>query len=102
MEATSCGSAGSGSEVDSNIRTIALFDRIPICCTILTPYVRTYRVESHTRLRIPHLGFKKCGDQSGHHLPQRSTPLFLADQFDGISDLHEVTSQSSLKKRTLV
>jgi hypothetical protein len=35
-------------------------------------------------------------DESGRHLPERSTLLFLADEFDGFSDLGEVTFRGSL------
>jgi hypothetical protein len=53
--------------------------------------VGAYGVESDTRLRIPHLRLKKGGDESGHHLAECSTHLLLADEFDGLSDLGEMT-----------
>ena len=37
MAATSCGSVASGLEAVRNIRTIALWTRVPICCTIFAP-----------------------------------------------------------------
>jgi hypothetical protein len=30
-----------------------------------------------TRFRIPHFGFKECGDESGHHLAECFTLLIV-------------------------
>jgi hypothetical protein len=58
-------------------------------------HIGDYGVESETRRRISHFGLKKCGDESSRHLLECFTFLFLADDFDGISDLDEVMFQGS-------
>jgi hypothetical protein len=81
----------SGLEADWSIRTIAFFGSDSgLLRDLRSIHVGIYGVESDTGLRISHLGLKKYGDESGHHLPECSTLLFLADEFDGVSDLVHV------------
>jgi hypothetical protein len=65
-------------------------------------HVGAYGVESDTRLRIAHLGFKKCGDHSCPHLLETLPFLFAAGSFDCFDNLIEVPLQGSLQQRTLV
>jgi hypothetical protein len=59
-------------------------------------HVGAYGIQSDTRLCFPHLGLEKCSDESDRHLAECSTLLFFADEFDGVSDLGEMTFQGSL------
>jgi hypothetical protein len=91
MDATSCGSVVGGSQVVSNIRTIAFVEASCLLLGDFRPvYVGAYGIQSDTRLRIPHLGFQKCVDESSHHLTERSTVLLPAHEFDGFGHLGEV------------
>jgi len=59
-------------------------------------HVGAYRVESDTRLRVPHFGLKKCGNESSRHFSEGFTLLFLANKFDGLGDRDKMTLQGSL------
>jgi len=60
---------------------------------LLSVYVGAYGIESDARLRVPHLGFEKCRHESGRHLLESTTLLFVTDEFHGCRDLVHVTFQ---------
>jgi hypothetical protein len=65
-------------------------------------YIGAYGVESGTRLRIRHLGFKKRRNESRRHVLKSVSLLLPAGSFHRLCNLIEMTSQHSLQQRALV